>query len=50
MDSQTDTDRRALLALLAEIDEWLGNCEGLDTCDVIEWRDKLAAALGRQLW
>jgi hypothetical protein len=36
--------------LLADIDEWLGNDEpaSMETIDmVIEWREALAAALGR---
>lgn len=40
-------DRSALLALLALIDEWLGNSEDLLIDDVVAWREHLAAALGQ---
>lgn len=36
-----------LLALLASMDEWLGNSEGLMIEDVIEWREMLAKAIGK---
>lgn len=35
-------------ALLASMDEWLGNSEGLMIEDVVQWRDQLAAALGKE--
>lgn len=34
-------------AVLASMDEWLGNSEGLMIEDVIDWREQLAAALGK---
>ena len=40
-------DVAAALEVLADIDAWLGNSEGLMIEDVVEWRDKLAAALGQ---
>jgi hypothetical protein len=36
-----------LLALLASMDEWLSNSEGLLIEDIIEWRDRLAKAIGK---
>ena len=36
-----------LLALLADMDEWLHNDEGIMNEDIIEWRDRLAVALGK---
>lgn len=39
-----------LLSLLASIDEWLGNSDGLMLEDVIEWRDQLGKALGKPEW
>src|SRR6266850_1271337 len=40
-------ERHMLLDLLGSIDTWLGNGEGLLIEDVIAWRDRLAAALGK---
>jgi hypothetical protein len=37
----------ALQDLMASMNEWLGNSEGLLIEDVVEWRDRLAAALSR---
>ena len=39
-------DRVALLALLASMDEWLGNDKMLTNEDIIDWRDMLAKGLG----
>ncbi len=46
----TPLDRAKLLDVLAAMDEWLGNSEGLMIEDVIEWRDLLAVALGKDKW
>lgn len=39
-------DVEKLTALLADMDEWLGNEDGLMIEDVVEWREQLAAAMG----
>lgn len=43
-----EPDEKQLLELLALIDEWLGNSEPLMIDDIVEWREKLAAALGKE--
>jgi hypothetical protein len=37
----------SLCVLLASMDEWLGNEDGLMIEDIIGWRDRLALALGK---
>jgi len=39
-------DINALIALLADIDAWLGNEDGLMIEDVEDWREQLAKGLG----
>ena len=39
-----------LLQLLADLDEWLGNEDGLMIEDIIDWRNQLADALGKPTW
>jgi len=43
----TQPNIETLLELLALMDEWLGNEDGLMIEDVIKWRDRLASALGK---
>lgn len=38
----------AFLALMASMDAWLGNEDGLMIEDVVDWRNQLAAALGKK--
>jgi hypothetical protein len=47
----TEQERaEGLLNLLASIDEWLGNGNGLMNEDIILWRDMLAKALDKPLY
>ena len=39
-------DINALIALLVDIDAWLGNGDGLMIEDVVDWREQLAKGLG----
>lgn len=47
--AEADAVQRApFVSLLADIDEWLGNRDGLMIEDVIRWREKLATAIGAE--
>ena len=49
VDAALDRDAQ-LRRVLAKMDEWLGNSDGLMIEDVVEWRNALAAAIGLPEW